>query len=114
MIRLPPCTTRPDTLFPYPPAFRSALDGGEARDGALIALIDRLGTRMGRGRFRRLVPRDTHLPEHRVLALPAVEMRAPVTWGKLTSGEPRSEEHTSELQSLMRISSAVFCLKKKT
>src|SRR3546814_4019339 len=57
-----------------------ALDGGEARDGALIALIDRLGTRMGRGRFRRLVPRDTHLPEQRVLALPAVEMRAPVTW----------------------------------
>src|SRR3546814_14221315 len=53
-----------------------------------VCSSDLLGTRMGRGRFRRLVPRDTHLPEQRVLALPAVEMRAQVTWGKLTYGEP--------------------------
>ncbi|RIA43729.1 protein ImuB [Hephaestia caeni] len=74
-------------LAPLAPA-QLALDGGEARDGEMIALIDRLGTRMGRARFRRLVPRDTHIPEQRVRALPAVEACAPMPWGEPTPGEP--------------------------
>lgn len=74
-------------LEPLAPA-QLALDGGEMRDGELVALIDRLGTRMGRGRFRRLVPRDTHIPEQAVLALPAVEARAPAPWEKPAPGEP--------------------------
>src|SRR3546814_10615805 len=44
---------------------------------------------------------------------PAIEMEDGVRWERLASSPDRSEEHTSELQSLMRISSAVFCLKKK-
>lgn len=65
------------------------LDGGEVSDGELIALIDRLSIRLGRDRVRRLVPRDTHLPEQAVLALPAVEApAAPALWPAPLSGEP--------------------------
>src|SRR3546814_14012910 len=87
MIRRPPRSTRTDTLFPYTTLFRSP-----ARNP--ISAI------MGRnGRFRsRTSPleRDGHgpRPDH-------------------DQAVGRSEEHTSELQSLMRISYAVFCLKKK-
>src|SRR3546814_2368107 len=88
MIRRPPRSTRTDTLFPYTTLFRSH-DGGvvRTRDG-----------RQGRGRIRR--PRQVHAGRRGTLR--------PLSLGPL-----RSEEHTSELQSLMRISYAVFCLKKK-
>src|SRR3546814_3993222 len=86
MIRRPPRSTRTDTLFPYTTLFRSP--GGEARCPA------------GRSKtFFRNLPR-----------LPAPGRRAP---GVAAAPPIRSEEHTSELQSLMRISYAVFCLKKK-
>jgi len=54
----------------------------------LATLIDRLSTRMGRGRFRRLRPRDTHIPEQAVLALPAIEAAQPVRWETPQAGEP--------------------------
>ena len=64
------------------------LDGKE-QDGAVLAeLIDRLSTRLGPGSLRRLVPQDSHLPEQAQLALPAVEMRAPVRWPAPPEGEP--------------------------
>src|SRR3546814_9381601 len=93
MIRRPPRSTRTDTLFPYTTLFRS---GGRAT-GQPAA-----------GAGRRPRPRHPHrLVQH---LPPALERPAHVA--RADPGE-RSEEHTSELQSLMRISYAVFCLKKK-
>src|SRR3546814_2808013 len=96
MIRLPPRSTRTDTLFPYTTLFRSA--------GPLVAVAGR-GARAGRaGAAVGLRPA---LPRHGGGRAGA---GGP---GVRASGGHRSEEHTSELQSLMRISYAVFCLKKK-
>src|SRR3546814_15514123 len=53
------------------------LEGGSLNEEAMANLVDRLSTRLGRGRLRRLVPRDTHIPEQAALALPAVEAPAP-------------------------------------
>ncbi|WP_457311876.1 Y-family DNA polymerase [Sphingomonas sp. UYAg733] len=64
------------------------LEGGEVAAGELAALIDRLSVRMGRGRFRRLTPRDTHIPEQAVLALPAIETVSPENWPEAEPGEP--------------------------
>jgi protein ImuB len=65
------------------------LEGGPARDAEVAALIDRLSTRLGRGRVRRLVPVDTHIPEQMQLALPAVEACRPVAaWPASAPGEP--------------------------
>src|SRR3546814_5548169 len=90
MIRQPPGSTRTDPLFPYPTLFRSpALPDGRDR---------RLDAPALRGRVAPRPPRaDRARPAERPIAFTA----------------RRSEEHTSELQSLMRISYAVFCLKKK-
>src|SRR3546814_6207684 len=85
MRRRPPRSTRTDTLFPYTTLFRSAR-GLQARGAQ-----GRRGQADRRGRLRVL---------HQG---PAEGLEV----------DPRSEEHTSELQSLMRISYAVFCLKKK-
>src|SRR3546814_8110344 len=84
MIRRPPRSTRTDTLFPYTTLFRSRLGGPAGRPC---------------GQRRYLHP----------VCLPP---RGDGT-GHLAGRGHRSEEHTSELQSLMRISYAVFCLKKK-
>src|SRR3546814_4373766 len=84
MIRRPPRSTRTDTLFPYTTLFRS---------------------------FRGLM----HLPVEPIRRL-VVSLPAVASMLIMASSSPRvsrSEEHTSELQSLMRISYAVFCLKKK-
>jgi len=64
------------------------LEGGALAEGELAALLDRLGTRLGRGRFRRFRPRDTHVPEQAALALPAVIAAAPVAWPRPKAGEP--------------------------
>src|SRR3546814_3235548 len=96
MIRRPPRSTRTDTLFPHTTLFRS-----RAR-GAVQAAFVRAG---GSGLLmpRLAVIGDADLDESVALALDAID------------DDPiRSEEHTSELQSLMRISYAVFCLKTKT
>src|SRR3546814_14574991 len=91
MIRRPPRSTRTDTLFPYTTLFRSAPQCHSAGGNGVSDLPHISdGSAAGARRKRR----------H-----PA---RAP------RAARYRSEEHTSELQSLMRISYAVFCLKKKT
>src|SRR3546814_3609365 len=118
MIRLPPRTTLTDTLFPCSTLFRSLEVAGE---GALMLLFEKLKARLGGAG---LFDRDRKQP------LPYL----PRTIGVVTSPTGavirdilhrladrcpahvvvRSEEHTSELQSLMRISYAVFCLNTKT
>src|SRR3546814_5782062 len=104
MIRRPPRSTRTDTLFPYTTLFRS----GQAD---LYAAF--------RGLFRRDQGRAVRGDDDRLSGdrQPAVEIRraGPLWQGKARAAAlpVRSEEHTSELQSLMRISYAVFCLKKK-
>src|SRR3546814_20327225 len=90
MIRRPPRSTRTDTLFPYTTLFRSRLlHGAEGGAGGQV----------------RASARRPH------------ELRLSARFGSLCAlpaRDGRSEEHTSELQSLMRISYAVFCLKNKT
>src|SRR3546814_10246573 len=96
MIRRPPRSTRTDTLFPYTTLFRShAIDH---RRGARPRWHVFAGERRGRA-----------LPD----PLAAVYRGRIRRVGGSGQGLSRSEEHTSELQSLMRISYAVFCLKKK-
>src|SRR3546814_8247994 len=121
MIRRPPRSTRTDTLFPYTTLFRSAVKAGTRRLGRraprLLGFVphapDLLGERdagvgvdhraqIGGQRF---VARLVHGEEKDR----GVEAVLSADFGMAG----RSEEHTSELQSLMRISYAVFCLKKK-
>src|SRR3546814_992908 len=98
MIRRPPRSTRTDTLFPYTTLFRSP---GPRRGGLLPWPLLRDGDRL---------PVLIDWPE-------TGKARAPENWPQICIYIPvagrRSEEHTSELQSLMRISYAVFCLKKQ-
>src|SRR3546814_1850263 len=110
MLRRPPRSTRTDTLFPSTPLFRSA-PGGQGHAAHLTESGDR-------GAAAHVVAVHEHDRPRRV-GLGPVEHR-PVHGHphRMQVGvrgvEARSEEHTSELQSLMRISYAVFCLKKKT
>src|SRR3546814_4018204 len=107
MIRRPPRSTRTDTLFPYTTLFRSNRPcfGAVSWTNPPVAGKER-GQTQHRGHTddQQPYPRGTAGGEH------VDHHRRP--HGK--AGEARSEEHTSELQSLMRISYAVFCLKKKT
>src|SRR3546814_6542062 len=103
MIRRPPRSTRTDTLFPYTTLFRSlafvAIEAGYGFAANSMALLADAGH---------------NLSDVLALIIAWVAYRLgklkPTT--RFTYGL-RSEEHTSELQSLMRISYAVFCLKKK-
>src|SRR3546814_8579537 len=100
MIRRPPRSTRTDTLFPYTTLVRShgGREGGEALRRAGHPGADQGGP----------APEGPH-PGAQLAAV-----RAAGRQGVLDADlQARSEEHTSELQSLMRISYAVFCLKKK-
>src|SRR3546814_13844190 len=104
MIRRPPRATRTDTLFPYTTLFRSAvLRTRDTRSGRAAGLGPASERRRGADGFpdRRRRPRRGGAPLRHLRRPP------------LPGGRGRSEEHTSELQSLMRISYAVFCLKKK-
>src|SRR3546814_20413677 len=106
MMRPPPRSTRTDTLFPYTTLFRSPV--------APTSLVSGAGE-VPRGK-ERAVTHQTVSP-----AAPSTETARLLACG-IVAGPlflavfmiQRSEEHTSELQSLMRISYAVFCLKKKT
>src|SRR3546814_10880859 len=120
MRRRPPRSTLTDTLLPYTTLFRSI--GGHR----LVQLVGRNRTGLvpvfgpgGQSVVGRFLPelagrrsatvqieRDSHIRER------APGLRQP--GAKLVGAQARSEEHTSELQSLMRSSYAVFCLKKKT
>src|SRR3546814_8755347 len=101
MIRRPPRSTRTDTLFPYTTLFRSVVvapgNAGTAHEpgvrNADVAMNDIDGL--------------LQLAKREKIGLTVVGPEVPLVAGV------RSEEHTSELQSLMRISYAVFCLKKK-
>src|SRR3546814_2669024 len=97
MIRRPPRSTRTDTLFPYTTLFRSLLDG------------------LGRRNRTPGLPRDLYqqLAARTADRQPSDRRKYHVVAGLRDHHAGRSEEHTSELQSLMRISYAVFCLKKK-
>src|SRR3546814_5147314 len=97
MRRRPPRSTRTDTLFPYTTLFRShgravapvpGVIGQKFRYGIAPQRVDPVGCSRHLGHFNSPPLRET-------------------------ASDRRSEEHTSELQSLMRISYAVFCLKKK-
>src|SRR3546814_7641069 len=102
MIRRPPRSTRTDTLFPYTTLFRSPWQG---KTGLQLQPRQALGRLPGRyGRWRQY--RGTHLREKPPQATPRTQRYG-------TPPCKRSEEHTSELQSLMRTSYAVFCLQKK-
>src|SRR3546814_4630681 len=92
MIRRPPRSTRTDTLFPYTTLFRSQL-----RLGATGELFQQLADSL----FGSI--HLSHVATHGAVGIEPEKI----------TGLERSEEHTSELQSLMRISYAVFCLKKK-
>src|SRR3546814_4680262 len=92
MIRRPPRSTRTDTLFPYTTLFRS---GVGAADGIL------------------LVEDGVELAGHAREGLEVDAVTAGEGHDQLPTGQ-RSEEHTSELQSLLRTSYAVFCLEKTT
>src|SRR3546814_1573966 len=101
MIRRPPRSTRTDTLFPYTTLFRSA--SSSCAPGCAIRPHPDRTPPIRRGAARR----DVQTP-----AAPAAA-RSGSPSGRRSHPARRSEEHTSELQSLMRISYAVFCLKKK-
>src|SRR3546814_3166816 len=126
MIRRPPRSTRTDTLFPYTTLFRSSFLVGGLRRQPKATCRQSLGRACGAGRCwfgggaRRTSARSS------VLGAAARKFRMAGAAGgdhlaqfcclgavPYLSRRPRSEEHTSELQSLMRISYAVFCLQKK-
>src|SRR3546814_3546330 len=104
MIRRPPRSTRTDTLFPYTTLFRSAF-GAEVED--VIGGLDDVEIMLDDDHAVALL--DERLEHFEQLA-DILEMEP---GGRLVEDVERSEEHTSELQSLMRTSYAVFCLKKK-
>src|SRR3546814_9642463 len=95
MIRRPPRSTRTDTLFPYTTLFRSR----PAPPVAAAAAVTQWPLQT--------LHIDERAAVNHLLALP-------MTHPCVRRREERSEEHTSELQSLMRTSYAVFCLKQKT
>src|SRR3546814_9857481 len=95
MIRRPPGSTRTDTLFPSTTLFRSARSRRNVRHS-------RAQSDQGRRHTE-----DSEQERH------GRDRERPVRSGPQRAHALRSEEHTSELQSLMRISYAVFCLKKK-
>src|SRR3546814_9828673 len=107
MILRPPRSTRPDTLFPYTTRFRSIVERGGAGIGGLQESM--LTASPAHAGLRLYVEVD----DLEATLSRAVELGATSERGRTFLGT-RSEEHTSELQSLMRISYAVLCLKKKT
>src|SRR3546814_7113943 len=108
MLRPPPESTRPDPLFPYSTLFRSIAD--DIKRGAVLHRsagvgIFALAPDFAAGGFARSFQQH----QGRI----ADEVEAVCSNSHAHNLGRRSEEHTSELQSLMRISYAVFCLKKK-
>src|SRR3546814_9179777 len=99
MIRRPPRSTRTDTLFPYTTLFRSSSSSWRSEIPSPGAIAP---------------PMSRQYSQATIAA--TLELASVLSRGSTRALRPvaRSEEHTSELQSLMRISYAVFCLKKKT
>src|SRR3546814_8141831 len=106
MRRRPPRSTRTDTLFPYTTLFRS--DEREAKWNAL----NPFPAKGVPDACKEAVTIENLL--HLCFERLGHDLRSRIIWNdKHLQTKPRSEEHTSELQSLMRISYAAFCLKKK-
>src|SRR3546814_4988318 len=109
MIRRPPRSTRTDTLFPYTTLFRS-----DDFDLIVVDWIDRWIGQIADVVTPPTLARPTALLEAEPgIDYPAQSILCPQQYDTIWLAADRSEEHTSELQSLMRISYAVFCLKKK-
>src|SRR3546814_5859901 len=107
MIRRPPRSTRTDTLFPYTTLFRSRLSPRYRLRGDLLPARRHPSLRAAPYQSRsRLTSMGRRVAPWRSRGGDTAPLRSAL--------HRRSEEHTSELQSLMRISYAVFCLKKKT
>src|SRR3546814_2598024 len=104
MKRRPPISTRTDTLFPYTTLFRSAKGIYQSCDVYFYHFAQQMGMDVIAAMAKRL-----GMGQSFPLPVPSQ------SYGTVPSpaSQRRSEEHTSELQSLMRISYAVFCLKKK-
>src|SRR3546814_5010851 len=111
MIRRPPRSTRTDTLFPYTPLFRST--GRQARERPVAYCGRHRGHAAPDGRTRRH-HQDNAARADRAKGRARGRRSRDLRSGERRGRADRSEEHTSELQSLMRISYAVFCLKTKT
>src|SRR3546814_2881433 len=118
MIRRPPRSTRTDTLLPYTTLFRSGTV--EADEVNAYQFTSTAGNPGGQVNAYRIV-QSTVAPYQVQSKGKALYLQDTWTMNKWTVNAgvraeewSRSEEHTSELQSLMRISYAVFCLKKKT
>src|SRR3546814_6805705 len=106
MIRRPPRSPRTDTLFPYTTLFRSFMAPAAERLAAALA-----ATTFANATVPVIANVDALPRQHADQWAGTLEaqLTSQVRWRETV----RSEEHTSELQSLMRISYAVFCLKKK-
>src|SRR3546814_12765695 len=104
MLPRPPRSTRTDTLFPYTTLFRSMAVDGTDRRMRLVVVNDDMPF---------LVDSTSQIVSSQGLAIHRI-LHPVVSVERDAKGRLRSEEHTSELQSLMRISYAVFCLKNKT
>src|SRR3546814_2017425 len=113
MIRRPPRSTRTDTLFPYTTLFRSGPD--PVQSGSIlmkrpVKLLMALAIAAAASGSALAQAADPVVEQARAQGVVGEQADGYLGFAK----SARSEEHTSELQSLMRISYAVFCLKKKT
>src|SRR3546814_6849872 len=122
MFRRPPISTRTDTLCPYSALFRAAVIRNGDGPAALLVAGNHGDEYEGQIALRDLARTlEPAAVTGTVIVVPGLNFPAvraavrcsPVDGGNMNRSFPRSEEHTSELQSLMRISYAVFCLKKK-
>src|SRR3546814_5735780 len=115
MIRQPPRSTRTDTLFPYTTLFRSEVKTRRvpAKAGTHLRSVPSCTDRRWTPAFAGEHGKLNYRRSLRLYANPVIFFPPAPTTPAPPRRAYRSEEHTSELQSLMRISYAVFCLKKK-
>src|SRR3546814_1141809 len=107
IIRRPPRSKRTDTLFPYTTLFRSDCQAPISHCKSFSIKVAGVAMTLNRNTFAPMRALGRGALAVLLLALIALQP------ARASEPEVRSEEHTSELQSLMRISYAVFCLKKK-
>src|SRR3546814_3511814 len=108
MLRRPPRSTRTDTLLPYTTLFRSEDKAGKKSEITVDRIISAVGVQ---GNIENLGLESTKVKTDRGI-IQIDEYGRTAEPGIYAIGDVRSEEHTSELQSLMSRSYAVFCLKK--
>src|SRR3546814_6216414 len=115
MIPRPPRSTRTDTLFPYTTLFRSP-EAKVALWGGFVFINPDLNAEPLEAYIGDLPTQFDRAPLEEKVTIAHISKVIPANWKVVNEAfleAFRSEEHTSELQSLMRISYAVFCLKKK-